>query len=223
MKRKTIILWTLLFCLIFFTQCEKRHEGVCVGTYSFTDQDKKIIPFQNNDICILLDSLGIDSLEFHVDTIIDYNDYWYTTDPYEGQQSDIEYKDYYSIEDYSVYASGSFSVNMRFIDPLNPPVKKRLSFSFDIESHPDIAKFEGYCYFDNTTFYQNDYTPANLKLFTTMYDSLSINNKMFYFVYEFKQSIPPSGTTISITKLYFVFGKGLVGIKTNNSKTWSLM
>jgi hypothetical protein len=204
-----------------FTNCRKK--GECLGTYSFTVQDKQMIPYQNGDTFTLIDSLGIDSIKFQADTIMNNYEKWWTEDIYEYSQY-LDYIDYYLLEEYSVHTTGSFSVNMNFTDPLQAPIRKSVLFKLDIQSHPEIQDFYGYCYLNEGVFYPEDYPDPvyHYNLLVSHLDTLSICNKQFYSVYCLSPCIAPSDTSECITNLYYSFNKGLVGIKTNSGETWRL-
>lgn len=219
MKRFFLILFIGITCLSTFNQCRKK--GQCLGTYSFTSQDKQIIPYQKDSTFVLIDSLGLDSIKFQVNRIEDFNHWLYDENIYEYSDY-MEYMDFYLTEEYTVYIFSYFRISMNFTNPYEPPVYKSVLFDLDIQSHPEIQDFYGYCDLNDGTLYTRDNPVSNYNLFVSHLDTLNICNKQFYSVYSLSPKVLPSDTTIGIIKLFYSFDKGLVGIKTNNWRTWRL-
>jgi hypothetical protein len=227
MKRLILILFLCMICVLTCTQCRKK--GHCLNTYTFTEQDKQIIPYSTGSTFILIDSLGVDSLVYSFTKIEDMEEKLYDDNIFEYSDY-IQYMNYNTVEKYSIYGSYPLLLSLYFInpylEPINlPPIEKTITFAIAIPTHPQIREFRGFCYFNNGVLYQNLHSQSeyNNELLVTHLDTLNIFNKQFYSVYSLSPKLATSDTTNRVNRIYYSTEIGFVGIKTSNGKSWRIL
>ncbi len=197
MKTKILILFSILFCLLVFTQCKKEKK---LGTLKFTEAELNIVPYKVGDIIVFKDSVG-DSFVYEVGSR-NSEMYRYYRDP-----DNVGYKgasDYYDHErNNTSLKDGRFELG--FNDPfITNKIKKYFSVSI---------KFEGQSFSESYEFEANSITPS------TYHDTLTIVNRKFNSVYELKEY---SASSPDNFLLFYTFKEGIVGFKTNDGKSWYL-
>ncbi len=217
MKRTGFFICFLLLCILIFNQCKKRELGKLLGTYSFTQQDLKIVPYSGGEILTLVDSLG-DTIHYNIqtpkytDSIKVYNfDHEITPD-------NIDYEDYYYVEEAQIFDhDGAFLIELHFTSPFETPLLKLFYIETHIKSHPEINSFEcTSCEFDNGNLYQ-----FSDPLFYN--DSITLVNHKFYYVYRLTSTNFDAGSsTENIQFLYYSVNQGLVGLRTTTGHIWRL-
>lgn len=211
---------------MFFSQCRKK--GKLLGTYTFTTEDLKIVPYNGGETIILIDSLG-DTIKYIVNNprVKDFYIYYNIDDP-NLDPDHVSMVDYYKTEVNQTSTLGYFNIKLKFSSPFNSPLKKVIIFSgLVINNHPEIkGYFTGVCVFDVNSLFQNNSTlqlnenESNLQV--TILDSLKIINKTFYSVYALTQSTNGADTVDCINTIYYNISQGIVGIKTKQNRIWCL-
>ncbi len=216
MKKISLLICFLFFCILIFNQCKKREQGKLLGTYSFTDQDLKIVPYLGGDFITMIDSLN-DTIHykigntFHKTTIRAYNPDHYVN------QDNVDYEDYYALERADMGdTQGSLGFELDFTTPFKEPVKKYIIINLSIKSHPEICYFMSTYDFDNGNLYQYvDELSYN--------DSINLVNHKFYSVYKLtSHALDIGSSTDSISNLFYSVNQGLIGLRTKKGHTWRL-
>jgi hypothetical protein len=215
MKKIIFILIMALFCIAIFNQCRKKK---LLGTYSFTQEELNIIPYQGGETIMLVDSLG-DTIKYAVRNPR-VNNYTIIYRP-----GDDNYSEYYKTEENVTSADGTFKIYLCFSSPFDPPVMKYIRFScLLIDNHPELGRFSGYLEFNASKLFHTGqiYPLYGSNLYVYTYDTIKLNNKYFYSVYELSGSFPVKDTVDGIKTIYYSITQGIVGIKTKYNRIWCL-
>jgi len=220
--RNSKVIFICCACVLLMSQCRKK--GELIETYSFSAQDKQAIPYHMGDTFTLVDSLGSDSLEFQVLTLRSENFEQFEvniTDHYFDQ----DHYDWYDTENITMSSSGNFTIYLSFSNPFKGAVKKIITFNLNLQSHSEISWFSGFCILSEGTIYQanvSDFENSESILLVSHIDTLNICNKQFFSVFRLSPSCIQSGSNLYLTEVFYSIEKGLVGIRTNDARVWSL-
>jgi hypothetical protein len=215
----------LLSILFSFNQCRK-NEGKLLGTFSFTQDELNVIPYDGGETIVLVDTTG-DSIKYIVQSTRK-DEYIIVYRPGYADVDNIKTVDYYKIEKNSVNADDKFEIYLTYSSPFNPPSMKYLCFrNVRIGIHPEINPFGGYCEFNANKIIHTGQNGTHsdtygINLYVKSYDTLKLNDKYFYSVYELSESPLSKDTIDYISTVYYSMTQGIVGIKTNNNRIWSL-
>ncbi len=210
----------LILILLLFVQCGKE-KGKLLGTIYFTEEDRKIIPYDSSATIVLIDSLG-SMLEYSVYKPTSQFTTWHDPSGLPlNTQHDIEYLDYYYTEWLSIKESTPdyFSLSISYTNPWISPIEKKLFIEIHTtNSYPGINYFSGSCKFESGTLYE-DACPLQY------YDSLNIIDTVFQSAYTLTVSsgvTNPENKPDSILLVFYSIQDGIIGMQTAKGHRWRL-
>jgi hypothetical protein len=219
MKKIFFILIITSLCILLLAQC-KRKKGEYLGTISFTEQDLQIVPYLGGESFTLVDSLG-DSIHYHIQNPRYLGTYETINPDHQlNTQADIEYEDYYIVEEAQIMDSQNLlDIWLEFSSPFKEPLFKFISIDIGANTHPEINNFHGAWKFEQGILYLY---PGSTNTGIAFHDSLTFVNHKFYFVYDLSRIIDIGDTSNSISNIYYTIDQGIIGLKTTKGHKWCL-
>jgi hypothetical protein len=213
MKPSASILITLVILFSISVGCKKKCNEKELATFSFSVQDKKLIPYKGDEILTLNFNDGnYDSLKG-----IGRNDHYYEV--YENSSSDNnDCKNYYTLE-YNRFnfptilvnqSSWLISLSQEFTNPLYTYNQKFLSISIG-------ATYAEGCFYMGNFLFNNDTIVIN-KVNVFYHAIITIGSKVYLSVYELKSDFHTE-TSFFITTVYYTTNEGIIALK-NNTETF---
>jgi hypothetical protein len=210
MKPSATLLISLVILFSISVGCKKKCNEKELATFSFSVQDKKLIPYKGNEMLILNFNDGsYDSLKG-----IGRNDHYY--DVYEYSSTDnTDCKNYYTLE-YNRFnfptilvnqSAWLISISQEFTNPLDTYNQKFLN----IEIGATYAKG---CFYDGNFLFDNDTIVINKV--NVFYDAIiTIGSKVYLSVYELNSDFHTE-TSFFITTVYYTAYEGIIALKNNS-------
>ncbi len=210
MKPSASLLISLIFLFSISVGCKKKCKEKELATFSFSIQDKKLIPYKGNETLVLNFKNGnYDSLKG-----IGRADSYY--DVYENLSSNnTDCKNYYTLE-YNRFnfptvlvnqSAFLISISQEFTDPLYTYNQKYLN----IEIGATYAKG---CFYDGNFLFDNDTIAINNE--KVFFDPIiTIGSKVYLSVYELNSDFHTE-TTFFITTVYYTVYEGIIALKNNS-------